>query len=507
MSSERQRFGVLTGLVVAALVLVLLPGAIEGAAWLVLRVAGDRVEARQAGSDDYVTITLNGLRMFPDANAVPLIMDPVLLWRNEPLATKTQPINPEIYGKPSDWTIANNERGFRGPPLAFPAERRDVFRVLCIGDSITFGFNVDQPYPFARILEERLRRALPGRAIEVINAAVPGWTWIQGLRFLELEGFALDPDVVVIGHGTNDRFFKAHTTDLERLPGGLRGRALRALQRMLFPTNTYRALLRFAAPPAEDQDSPGCEQQIASTGYCRRVSIREIEYAVREIAAKTRARGVDLLVLNLDFMETGAVAGTRAAVEAERLTFLDFVESFAARRRAAADERARALGLAPAGELATGNGAPQRLLFRVHAPMAAGGLSVRGNSYFVDVGPAVDEPMYDDGTHGDELAGDRVYSATLELRPGPLVIDYRYFVDGTPEMQPLPPRPSEQGMRRVRLQHSTRGQVEEFAAPFLMSEQTHPNASGHEVIAARVDEAIRELPSFRAFTSNGAAAR
>ncbi len=37
--------------------------------------------------------------------------------------------------------------------------------------------------------------------------------------------------------------------------------------------------------------------------------------------------------------------------------------------------------------------------------------------------------MYDDGTHGDRVAGDGIWSVILDLRPG--VYQYKYVVDGT----------------------------------------------------------------------------
>ena len=41
----------------------------------------------------------------------------------------------------------------------------------------------------------------PGRPIEVVNAGVSGWSWLQGLRFFEVHGEALHPNVVVVAHG------------------------------------------------------------------------------------------------------------------------------------------------------------------------------------------------------------------------------------------------------------------------------------------------------------------
>src|SRR6185369_9606928 len=145
-------------------------------------------------------------------NPAPIVADADLLWRNEPGARKTQPVNPRPFGRSDTWTIENNSEGFRGPERT---KDRNPYRVLAIGDSITFGFNVDQPDVWPRELEGLLRSYSPKRDVEVINAGVPGWTWLQGLEFLNKRGLALRPDVVIFGHGTNDQLFAATTTDEE----------------------------------------------------------------------------------------------------------------------------------------------------------------------------------------------------------------------------------------------------------------------------------------------------
>src|SRR5688572_30749205 len=50
-----------------------------------------------------------------EVNPAPLARDVNLLWRNEPGARKTQPVNPRAYGTSDEWTIENNSRGYRGP--------------------------------------------------------------------------------------------------------------------------------------------------------------------------------------------------------------------------------------------------------------------------------------------------------------------------------------------------------------------------------------------------------
>ncbi len=55
-------------------------------------------------------------------------------------------------------------------------ERKDdSYRILAIGDSITFGFGVDESETFPAALEQLLNEEFKGRKYEVINAGIPGY--------------------------------------------------------------------------------------------------------------------------------------------------------------------------------------------------------------------------------------------------------------------------------------------------------------------------------------------
>jgi lysophospholipase L1-like esterase len=90
------------------------------------------------------------------------------------------------------------------------------FRIICLGDSVTFGYRVplvfpDKPHeyapdqlPYPLLLERQLRQANPGKLIEVIPLAVPAYTTYQGLNLLRRDIALLKPDVVTVCFGWND---------------------------------------------------------------------------------------------------------------------------------------------------------------------------------------------------------------------------------------------------------------------------------------------------------------
>ncbi|HKP46311.1 MAG TPA: GDSL-type esterase/lipase family protein, partial [Pyrinomonadaceae bacterium] len=92
-------------------------------------------------------------------------------------------------------------------------------RIVCLGDSVTFGYRVPTVWPerpndydrqalaYPPLLENVLRNANPGKQIEVITMAVPGYTSHQGLAWLTRDIDEFKPDLLVISFGWNDASF------------------------------------------------------------------------------------------------------------------------------------------------------------------------------------------------------------------------------------------------------------------------------------------------------------
>ena len=74
----------------------------------------------------------------------------------------------------------------------------ETFRVLCVGDSFTMGdgLTVGQTYP--KQLERMLLEEHPGASISVVNFGISAYGTIQQLSKLREEGFALQPDLVIL---------------------------------------------------------------------------------------------------------------------------------------------------------------------------------------------------------------------------------------------------------------------------------------------------------------------
>lgn len=76
--------------------------------------------------------------------------------------------------------------------------RPETYRIVCLGDSFTWGLGVadDEAYPHR--LEQRLLGHFPGVDVQVLNAGVPGYGTADELRYFESRVDELDPDLVVV---------------------------------------------------------------------------------------------------------------------------------------------------------------------------------------------------------------------------------------------------------------------------------------------------------------------
>jgi len=94
-----------------------------------------------------------------------------------------------------------NEHGYRGPVV--PVERDEsTLRILCIGDSTTYGVGVESEETYSAQLRKILEDQ--GCEAEVINGGVPSYTSAQGLAALERAWRDFRPDLILTYFGNND---------------------------------------------------------------------------------------------------------------------------------------------------------------------------------------------------------------------------------------------------------------------------------------------------------------
>ncbi|MGH9384286.1 MAG: SGNH/GDSL hydrolase family protein [Vicinamibacterales bacterium] len=201
-----------------------------------------------------------------------LVYDPDLIWR--PLSGQFSPFNPQ---------------GFRGATID-PERRPGTLRIIAIGDSNTFGWEVDEGANWPSQLQGLFSASRPGA--EVINAGVWGYTSFQGRhRFKEVLAFR--PDLVLVSFGGND----AHPVTV---PDAEYVRRHDRIERVTRATKKLRlAQLAVAVWDRAHMMSGGGR-------LGPRVSLEDYKTHLREIVHGGKARGVQVILLTRPYVGTSA---------------------------------------------------------------------------------------------------------------------------------------------------------------------------------------------------------
>ncbi|MEO2028304.1 MAG: GDSL-type esterase/lipase family protein [Fuerstiella sp.] len=198
----------------------LLFSAVMMVAVLLLLETGARVVSPGAQSQRFQQI--NQIVMFLGTQPSDLMLDfdSERFWRLKPDITINDPDNTFWQG------TVSNSLGFRCPEFTLK-KRPGTLRVVCFGDSSTFGIGARMqdtwPAQLQDMLAEDGNRGTPAspevsgaRRVEVINAGVPGYTSYQGLQHMRQKLDLLDPDIVMASYANNDFWHWDDQTDAQQ---------------------------------------------------------------------------------------------------------------------------------------------------------------------------------------------------------------------------------------------------------------------------------------------------
>jgi hypothetical protein len=97
-----------------------------------------------------------------------------------------------------------NSLGLRDAREYALVKQPNTFRILVLGDSVTFGHGSVYEHTYPYLIEQRLKAWRPDVDWQVWNAAVPGYNTSQELAHLVEVGPRFDPDLVIVGFYEND---------------------------------------------------------------------------------------------------------------------------------------------------------------------------------------------------------------------------------------------------------------------------------------------------------------
>lgn len=178
--------------------------------------------------------------------------------------------------------------GIRGVPPPGPPEGRDL-RVLCTGDSCTYGIHLPPEEAWAAVLDRRLQERHPELHVETVPAAAPGYSTFQNRTFLERHAARFAPHVTILYVGVwndltpttsfSDRRYAEAAERLDRHPFWSL-RLGRLLWRALNPFPTADEIRRHCDEVRESRVTPAT-----------RVSLEEFRENIAAMVELARATG------------------------------------------------------------------------------------------------------------------------------------------------------------------------------------------------------------------------
>ena len=138
----------------------------------------------------WMRVTWNPLKGSPGL----FLADPVRIER----------LSPNYRGWFAGVRVTTNSLGFRDSREYRLAKRPNTFRILVLGDSVTFGHGSVYEHTYPLLLEQRLKAWKPDTDWQVWNLGVPGYNTSQELAFLLEVGQVFQPDLVIVGFFYND---------------------------------------------------------------------------------------------------------------------------------------------------------------------------------------------------------------------------------------------------------------------------------------------------------------
>lgn len=223
--------------------------------------------------------------------------------------------------------IKINSYGFRDKEYDL-AREEGTFRIIVLGDSITFGINI----PFESIYTEQLEDlfATEKKNVEVLNLSLQGYNTLSEVSTLEEIGLQFRPDMVIVGYCINDiepssnladvikiekyrsfiyklRLAQFISSKIDKIKGRLQ------LERMNRASQFIENNREYIADISDDQElkrlTNKLKQQVKDKGDSRWISstyssephLGKLRYSLERLKKLKDKHGFDVLVMSISF--------------------------------------------------------------------------------------------------------------------------------------------------------------------------------------------------------------
>jgi lysophospholipase L1-like esterase len=178
--------------------------------------------------------------------------------------------------------VSINSHGLRDREYS-QAKPPDVYRIVVLGDSTTFGWGVPLEQTVAKILEDQLNKAqVPGyRHFEVLNAGTGNYNTVQEVTHYLTYERAFSPDLLILQYFINDA---------EPIPKERKLALLGRSYLLAFTISRIDAIMRFTGV------RPDWKQYYASLYEDGQPGLEAAKQALGKLASSTDKDGVRLLV-------------------------------------------------------------------------------------------------------------------------------------------------------------------------------------------------------------------
>ncbi len=218
--------------------------------------------------------------------------DPLLGWR----------LKSNLVNQWWDYTTFSTNSQHLRHPVDVKAKKPGTLRIVCLGDSVTFGYRVPVAWkenpmkfnrkhlPYPRLLEQRINGEMPDKNAEVIAMAVPGYSSLQGLAWLKREIEWLQPDIVTVSYGWND-------TDYRRLSDKVSLPMERSKVIMRWLSAQSQAVIYASRWLRETLDATGSKSSAPPAELVSRVSSGDYVNNMLEIARVAKEHGAEPVIV------------------------------------------------------------------------------------------------------------------------------------------------------------------------------------------------------------------
>jgi lysophospholipase L1-like esterase len=390
-----------------------------------------------------------------------------------------------------------NAEGFRGENFR-EAKPEGTYRIISLGDSWTFGTSVGQYQTYPALLEAELNRLDRHKTYEVINLSVPGYSSYNGAILMK-RALELKPDLIIIGYAMNEPFMAGYKNSaMKQLWKSFADFATEGLQSVNLARYWARLLSYREDSPVVELTTHALWQEKVATAVEQPAwlneSLREYKARILLMSNAARARGVRVVLLYPEFWLDGPYLKVLKDISNEfNLPLVDWSGLLARASQIQVADREARFGVARSSANAVRN--DDRLIdvvFRV----AQGTAQVSQTMYIAGSHPSLNsfEPntlrMYDDGTHGDEVASDKIWTLRVRL-PSNSKILYTYTNSGEAGVWNALDIPL---VREVDPGRFLNGilPLDEFGIADMHGDPWHTNAAGNSIVAKELASIILE---------------